>query len=80
MAHKALAKQPGFGGFEYDFVADEPARLAKREAALAKWAESTGDTPENPAAVLLSADGQRLTNQVQQLIQTRDNRPMRLRE
>jgi hypothetical protein len=30
--------------------------------------------------VLLSADGQRLTNRVQRLIQTRDNRPMRLRE
>jgi len=28
----------------------------------------------------LSTDGQSLTNQVQQLIQTRDNRPMRLRE
>ena len=30
--------------------------------------------------MLLNANGQRLTNQVQQLIQTRDNRPMRLRE
>ena len=76
MAHKALARQPGFGEFEYDFVADEPARLAKRKAALAKWKPS----PTNPAAVLLNANGQRLTNQVQQLIQTRDNRPMRLRE
>ena len=28
MAHKALAKQPGFGGFEYDFVADEAKRLS----------------------------------------------------
>jgi len=76
MAHKALARQPGFGEFEYDFVADEPARLAKRKAALAKWKPS----PTNPAAVLLNANGQRQTNQVQQLIQTRDNRPMRLRE
>jgi len=80
MAHKALAKQPGFGGFEYDFVADEPARLAKREAALAKWNTPTAKPPTNPAAVLLGADGQRLTNRVQRLIQTRDNRPMRLRE
>ena len=80
MAHKALARQPGFGEFEYDFVADEPARLAKREAALAKWMPPTGNVPGNPAGVLLSADGQRLTNRVQRLIQTRDNRPMRLRE
>jgi hypothetical protein len=80
MAHKALAKQPGFGGFEYDFVADEPARLAKRKAALAKWNTPTAKPPPNPAAVLLSTDGQSLTNQVQQLIQTRNNRPMRLRE
>ena len=80
MAHKALARQPGFGEFEYDFVADEPKRLAKREAALAKWKPPSALTPANPAAVLLSADGQRLTNQVQRLIETRDNRPMRLRE
>jgi hypothetical protein len=80
MAHKALSRQPGFGEFEYDFVADEPARLAKRKAALTKWNTSTAKPPPNPAAMLLGADGQRLTNQVQQLIQTRDNRPMRLRE
>ena len=87
MAHKALARQPGFGGFEYDFVAYEPARLAqaalrlaRRKAALAKWNTPTAKPPPNPAAVLLSTDGQSLTNQVQQLIQTRNNRPMRLRE
>ena len=80
MAHKALAKQPGFKVFEYDFVADEPARLAKREAALAKWKLSTENTPTNPATMLLNANGQRLTNKVRQLIETRDNRPMRLRE
>ena len=80
MAHKSLTKQPGFGGFEYDFVADEPARMAKREAALTNWKPPTNDTSANPTIVLMNADGQRLTNQVQQLIQKRDDRPMRLRE
>jgi hypothetical protein len=54
--------------------------LAKREVALAKWKPPTADTPANPAAVLLGANGQRLTNRVQRLIEARDNRPMRLRE
>jgi len=80
VAHKALTRQPGYSGFEYDFVAAETKRLTKREEALAKWKPPTGDTPANPATVLLAANGQRLTNQVQQLIDTRDNRPMRLRE
>jgi predicted CXXCH cytochrome family protein len=80
VAHKALVRQPGYRGFEYDFVADEPSRLAKREVALAKWKPPTADTPANPAAVLLGANGQRLTNRVQRLIEARDNRPMRLRE
>ena len=80
VAHKALVRQPGYRGFEYDFVADEPKRLAKREVALAKWKPPTADTPANPAAVLLGANGQRLTNRVQRLIEARDNRPMRLRE
>ena len=80
VAHKALVRQPGYSGFEYDFVAAEPKRLAKREAALAKWKPSTADAPQNPATVLLGTNGQRMTNRVQQLIETRDNRPMRLRE
>jgi len=80
MAHKALTRQPGFEGFEYDFVADETSRLARREAALTKWTPSTGDTPTNPNTLLLDTDGQQLTNKVRQLIETRDNRPMRLRE
>ena len=80
MAHKALTRQPGFEGFEYDFVADETSRLARREAALTKWTPSTGNTPTNPNTLLLDTDGQQLTNKVRQLIETRDNRPMRLRE
>ncbi|GIT04745.1 MAG: hypothetical protein CM1200mP29_01560 [Verrucomicrobiota bacterium] len=80
MAHKALTRQPGFEGFEYDFVADETSRLARREAAFTKWTPSTGNTPTNPNTLLLDTDGQQLTNKVRQLIETRDNRPMRLRE
>ena len=80
MAHKALTRQPGFEGFEYDFVADETSRLARRVAALTKWTPSTGNTPTNPNTLLLDTDGQQLTNKVRQLIETRDNRPMRLRE
>ena len=80
MAHKALTRQPGFEGFEYDFVADETSRLAKRKTALAKWTLPTGNMPTNPNTLLLDTDGQQLTNKVRQLIETRDNRPMRLRE
>ena len=80
MAHKALTRQPGFEDFEYDFVAGETSRLARREVALARWTLLTGNTPTNPATVLLDTDGQRLTNKVRQLIETRDNRSMRLRE
>ena len=80
MAHKALTRQPGFEGFEYDFVADETSRLARREAALTKWTLPTGNMPTNPNTLLLDTDGQQLTNKVRQLIETRDNRPMRLRE
>ena len=80
MAHKALTRQPGFEGFEYDFVADETSRLARRKTALAKWTLPTGNMPTNPNTLLLDTDGQQLTNKVRQLIETRDNRPMRLRE
>ncbi|MDP6677333.1 MAG: cytochrome c3 family protein [Verrucomicrobiota bacterium] len=81
MAHKALLKQPGFGGFEYDFVAAEAKRLAKRKEAMGIWLrEQRIDLPQPAGPVLLNAEGVRDVDRVQRLIRTRDNRPMRLRE
>jgi len=81
MAHKALVKQPGFGSFEYDFVAAEAKRLANQKEAMEIWLrEQRIDLPQPAGPVLLNAEGVRDVDRVQRLIRTRNNRPMRLRE
>ena len=81
MAHKALAKQPGFVAFKYDFVAAEAKRLAKQKEAMSIWQREPGTTLPKPASqVLLNAQGGRDIDRTKELIRTRDNRPMRLRE
>ena len=81
MAHKALAKQPGFVAFKYDFVAAEAKRLDKQKEAMSIWEREPRITLPQPASpVLLNAQGNRDIDLTKELIRTRDNRPMRLRE
>ena len=81
IAHKALVKQPGFLAYKYDFVADEAKRLAKQKEAMKIWQSEQRITLPNPAnPVLLNEQRARDVDRVQDLIRTRDNRPMRLRE
>ena len=81
IAHKALVKQPGFVAYKYDFVADEAKRLAKQKEAMGIWLrEQRIKIPLPAGPLLLNAQGVRDVDRVQNLIRTRDNRPMRLRE
>ena len=76
-----MKKQPGFVAYKYDFVADETKRLAKREEAMNIWQQELRITLPKPVApVLLNEQRVRDIDRVQDLIRTRDNRPMRLRE
>ena len=81
IANKALLKQPGFSSFKFDFVADEDERLEKQKKALEIWLNN--EKKEHPVpsdTILLDEQGGRQKNRVQDLIKTRNNRPMRLRE
>ena len=81
IANKALLKQPGFSSFKFDFVADEDERLEKQKKALKIWLNN--EKKEHPVpsdTILLDEQGGRQKNRVQDLIKTRNNRPMRLRE
>ena len=81
ITHKALLKQPGFVAYKYDFVADETKRLAKQKEAMKIWQSEQRITLPNPAnTVLLNEQRARDVDRVQDLIRTRDNRPMRPRE
>ena len=78
IAKESLEKQPGFGEFEYDFLADAPkrARLAKR--AIAQWNEQPGET--SGEAILIESDRRLMETAIQALLKRRDDRPFTIKE
>ena len=81
IANKAILKQPGFDSFKFDFVADDAELLEKQKKAMEIWLNSEKNNPPTPSgAVLLNDEGLRQKKKVKDLINTRNNRSMRLRE
>ena len=81
IANKALLKQPGFNSFKFDFVADEDERLKNQMKAMEIWLNNEKRKLTIPSdTILLDEQGGRQKKRVQDLIKTRNNRPMRLRE
>ena len=81
IANKALLKQPGFNSFKFDFVADEDERLENQKRAMEIWLNNEKRKYTIPLdTILLDEKGGRQKKRVQDLIKTRNNRPMRLRE
>jgi predicted CXXCH cytochrome family protein len=81
IANESLKKQPGFGAFEFDFIAPEAerARLAKR--AITQWNDLPGnDTDATGDAILIDPDRQLMETAIQALLKNRDNRPVSIKE
>ncbi|MBT5310451.1 MAG: hypothetical protein HOL38_02615 [Verrucomicrobia bacterium] len=78
IANESLKQQPGFGTFEFDFIAPESerARLAKR--AIAQWNDLPGDATGD--AVLIDPDRQLMETAIQALLKNRDDRPVTIKE
>lgn len=81
IANKALSKQPGFDSFKFDFVADEIERLEKQKKAMGIWLNSEKSNYPTPSEnILLNNQGLRQQMRIQDLINNRNNKSMRLRE
>ena len=81
IANKALSKQPGFDSFKFDFVADEIERLEKQKKAMGIWLNSEKSNYPTPSEnILLNNKGLRQQMRIQDLINNRNNKSMRLRE
>jgi len=78
IAKESLRKQPGFGGFEFDFLADAPerARLAKR--AIAQWSEQPGKA--SGETLLIDSDRRLMKTAIEALLKERDDRPFTIKE
>ena len=78
---RSLRSTPGFARFDYDFTAPQPVRAATIPRAMETW-RATRDhiNRSNPSELLLNAEGDVMMDVVNRLVQTRDNRPVYLRE
>ncbi len=78
IANESLKQQPGFGTFEFAFIAPKPerARLAKR--AIAQWNDLPGDATGD--SVLIDPDRQLMETAIQALLKNRDDRPVSIKE
>jgi hypothetical protein len=81
IAHRSLRSLPGFDGFQYDFLAPSPDRLATTLKALDHWPRTLrpGDR-RTDATLLLDAAGSPRMDAIIRLGLQRDDRPIVLRE
>ena len=83
IAGRSLRRLPGYGDFEYDFLADAEGRESSVEAALLLWAsrkdERAADGFER-SSVLMSEEGVLDVDALDALLSIRDDRPVLLAE
>ena len=78
IARRSLQGLPGQDVLDYDFVGPVKQRLAASQRVLQQW--SRQDRPQPRAALLIDAEGKLNTKLFEQLLQQRDDRPLRLAE
>jgi hypothetical protein len=81
IAARSLRAQPGFGAFEYDFMATPAERNAVRQRLLRGW-HRTRATANRPTgdSILISSDGSLDWASFQRLFRQRNNTPVNLAE
>ena len=91
VASKNLRRLPGFADFEYDYLADEEALAASKDAVIAQWqarqakmkhsdVDGSRETERANQVRLLDGAGRLLQDQVKKLLSERDNTPMNIAE
>jgi predicted CXXCH cytochrome family protein len=81
VAHEALRKLPGGVPENYDFTAAATEQETVRDAVLSAWRSVQGGVEfENPARLLLSADGDLNVDAMLRLLRQRDERPVTIQE
>ncbi len=79
MAHRSLTRLPGFEGFAYDFESTPGQRSESRQRVLDAWRAGAAGLPQREPT--LTGPGPMInTNEVSQLLERRNNRPVHLRE
>ena len=81
MAGRSLRRLPGFEDLEYDYVGVEPQRLRAERRVQEQFTRSwSGGRPETVARLLLEVDGGIRQDRVEDLLERRDDQPVRIKE
>jgi hypothetical protein len=77
-AMRSLKTLPGFEKLIYDYIAPADVRVARQKQAFQLWEQQgAAATDRRGAQWLLNADGTLMINRAQQLLEKRDDRPLR---
>ena len=81
VAYRALKRLPGFGEFEFDFLAESAQRASAVQRVHDLW-RKTEDFQQRPIAsgLLIDSHGQILNADYQRLLRMRDDRPVEIAE
>jgi hypothetical protein len=81
VSNHALKELPGFTDFAYDFLAPSEQRRQAVTAAIDRWRRQTERHPSWPHAKLLALPSGELDETgIERLLQSRDNRPVTIKE
>jgi len=81
IANESLKKQPGFGQFEFDFIAPESERARVAKRAITLWnGLPRNDDDADGNAILIDPDRQLMETAIQALLKNRDERPVTIKE
>ena len=80
IAHHSLRKQPGFNGFDYDFVGPADERNLATERALEIWNDRSSAGRNSGRNLLIDAETGLQLDELNRLLDQRDDRPVNLVE
>jgi len=80
MAGRSLRSLPGFKNYPYDFLASRERRMTARDGVLKLWGERGNLRGRTESALLMEPGGALRLDELNRLIQQRDNRPVMLLE
>jgi hypothetical protein len=80
VAHQSLQRLPGFADFEFDFLAQQDLRRARRMEAMQRWQSLTDQRVSGRQEQLIDSRGRLMTDRIEELIGYRNDRPVNISE
>ncbi|MEQ9411811.1 MAG: cytochrome c3 family protein [Fuerstiella sp.] len=80
VAHQSLSKLPGLEGLKYDYIGPAETRRHVHQNVLKQWQQQSRGRHSAPEHLLLTTDGDPDRDEIERLLQQRDDTPMVISE